>query len=792
MIRKGLQAFAGKKVLLLQGPIGPFFSRLARDLQAVGAEVHKVNFNGGDWLFYPRNAIGFHGAMQEWPAFFTELIKRYSIDTVFLFGDCRPVHSAIRQVCAESNILVGVFEEGYVRPDYITLEEVGTNGYSRIPREAAWYLQAEIEPPPPTRKVGNTYWWMALWASLYYVAGSLLKPLYPRYTHHRPLTLKEAVYWIRSAWRKWLYAYKERGVEAELTGKHSGNYFLVPLQVHTDSQVRVHSEVDSVDEFIDKVVASFAAHAPSDTLLVLKHHPMDRGYHDYSRQIRELRHKFSLGNRLIYIHDQHLPTLLDHARGVVVINSTVGLSALHHQKPLKVCGSALYNIDGLTFQGSLDEFWNKAAAIKIDKRLYTRFRNYLITKTQLNGSFYRKLRAFAPGAGLVWSRSDSDPDARTPTQVTKQYPSLLKSITGSIKTVNRLLLLTVIVPTLFSAIYFGFIKSDIFVSEAHFVIRTPQKQSVSGLDAFLQGTGFSSSQDDTHTVHDFMLSRDALQEVQEQVDFRTAYSQPDIDVSSRFNALGFDDSFEALYRYYQGHVEVFQNASSAISTLKVRAYTPEDAYCINEILLQMGEELINQLNDRGRNDLIRHAQVEVDLAAEKATKAAVALSVFRNSNELVDPLQQSAIQLQQISKLQDEQLAARTRLEQMRAFTPESPQIPALEKQLEAIEHEMQRELSKVAGSEPSLANKAVEYERLALELSFAEQQLGTAMASLEQARSDAQRKQLYLERIVQPNRPDVAIEPKRARAVLTTFLVGLILWGILSMLIAGVREHHD
>lgn len=790
MIRKGLQAFVGKKVLLLQGPIGPFFNRLSRDLIQVGAEVHKVNFNGGDWLFYPRNAIGYHGSMEEWPAFFRKLLDRYAIDTIFLFGDCRPVHSAIRQICHERNLQVGVFEEGYVRPDYITLEEVGTNGYSRIPREAAWYMQAEIDAPPPTRKVGNTYWWMALWAALYYVAGALLKPRYPRYTHHRPLTITEAFYWIRSAWRKWIYAYKERGTSDELTESKSGSYFLVPLQVHTDSQVRVHSEVDSVQEFIEKVVASFAIHAPADTLLVLKHHPMDRGYHDYTSLLRDLATKFKLGHRLLYIHDQHLPTLLDHARGVVVINSTVGLSALHHQKPLKVCGSAVYNINGLTFQGNLDEFWNKATSITVDNRLYTRFRNYLITKTQLNGSFYSKLITSSPGAGLVWSKEERD--AVTTAPVTKQYPSVISRSISSIKSMNRLLLYTVILPTLFSALYFGLIKSDIYISEAHFVIRSPQKQSVTGLDAFLQGTGFSSSQDDTHTVHDFMLSRDALQEIEKQVDFRTAYSQPGIDPSSRFNAFGFDESFEALYRYYQRHVEVFQNASSAISTLKVRAYTPDDAYRINEILLHMGEELINQLNDRGRNDLIRHAKVEVDLAAEKATNAAVALSVFRNSNGLVDPLQQSAIKLQQISKLQDEQLAAHTRIEQMRAFTPKSPQIPALEKHLEAIEYEMKSELSKVAGSEPSLTNKAVEYERLALELSFAEQQLAAAMASLEQARSDAERKKLYLERIVQPNRPDIAIEPKRARAVLTTFLVGLISWGILSMLIAGVKEHHD
>jgi capsular polysaccharide transport system permease protein len=85
-----------------------------------------------------------------------------------------------------------------------------------------------------------------------------------------------------------------------------------------------------------------------------------------------------------------------------------------------------------------------------------------------------------------------------------------------------------------------------------------------------------------------------------------------------------------------------------------------------------------------------------------------------------------------------------------------------------------------------------VEYERLILERTFAERQLATALTSLEQARNDAQRKQLYLERIVQPNKPDMALEPRRLKAIASTLAFGLIVWGILTMLAAGVREHQD
>jgi capsular polysaccharide export protein len=165
----------------------------------------------------------------------------------------------------------------------------------------------------------------------------------------------------------------------------------VPLQVHNDAQVKVHSDYASVAEFVREVIGSFARKAPADTKLVIKHHPLDRGYNDYARLVDEEAAAIGIEGRVVYIHDQHLPSLFDAARGVVVINSTAGLQALDHRAPVKVCGRAIYDIEGLTFPGTLDAFWGAASEFTLDAELFASFRSWLVKQTQLGGSFYRAL-----------------------------------------------------------------------------------------------------------------------------------------------------------------------------------------------------------------------------------------------------------------------------------------------------------------------------------------------------------------------------------------------------------------
>lgn len=402
MIKKGLSSFRNKRTLLLQGPVGPFFPRLAKDLTQAGALVVKVNFNGGDWLFSPRNSLNYRGNMEAWPAHLEALIRALRIEVILLFGEARPIHRAVYEIAHRCGIAVGVFEEGYLRPDHITLEQCGVNGCSPIPRNPDFYRARAKKPGADTVKLGKTFWHAALWAFLYYLASALARPFFPHYQHHRPLTLLEAWPWTRALWRKAYYAVRERGIAARLRGEFSKRFFLVPLQVYNDAQIHAHSQYVSVESFLRQVVESFAKNAPPETLLVVKHHPRDRGYSDYSRLIRQLKEEHGLKGRLLYVHDLHLPTLLSHARGVVVVNSTVGISALFHKTPLMVCGEALYDIAGMTFNGPLDSFWREAENLVVDQILFNRFAEYLLRRTQINGSFYKRLPVPGSHTGLRW------------------------------------------------------------------------------------------------------------------------------------------------------------------------------------------------------------------------------------------------------------------------------------------------------------------------------------------------------------------------------------------------------
>ncbi len=402
MIDPSLWAFGDKRVLLLQGPIGPFFRRLATDLRESGATVFKINFNGGDCLFYPSGATLFRGKPCEWPDFFKKYITDNRIEMVMLFGDCRPIHEVAHRICRIQGVEIGVFEEGYLRPDYVSFERYGVNGNSLLPRNPKFYRRiviAKYEKPLP---VGNAFWYATVWAMLYNTVGAILKPFFPHYQHHRTLTITEGLLWLRSFWRKYYYAKKEKEIGRWLSGDLAHRYFLVPLQVHNDAQIYKHSDFSSVGDFIKQVLQSFADDAPINTHLVVKHHPLDRGCSDYTELIETCVEELGLQGRVYYVHDLPMPALLRHTRGVVTINSTVGLAALQHGVPLKILGKAIYAIEGLVFPDSLASFWRTPKRGNME--LYRQFRTYLIRVAQLNGSFYRRLALAESHSGIVWSR----------------------------------------------------------------------------------------------------------------------------------------------------------------------------------------------------------------------------------------------------------------------------------------------------------------------------------------------------------------------------------------------------
>jgi capsular polysaccharide transport system permease protein len=348
----------------------------------------------------------------------------------------------------------------------------------------------------------------------------------------------------------------------------------------------------------------------------------------------------------------------------------------------------------------------------------------------------------------------------------------------------------VVLPVAAAIIYFGFIASDVYISESRFVVRSPEKPAASGLGVILKTAGFTNAGDEVYAAQSFATSRDALRAINRGGAFERAYTRPQISVFDRFDGSGFYRSFEHLYQYFQHKVSLQNDPTTSITTLTVRAYTPADAQRFNKDLLDLSEAMVNRLNARGRQDLVRYAQVEVDQAKARASQASVALAAFRNRSGVVDPEKQAEAQMQMISKLQDNLISAKTELAQLQLYTPENPQIPVVRTQIGTLQQQIDRELGKVAGNRRSLAATAVQYQRLMLESDFATKQLGAALVSLQDAQSEAQRKQAYVERIVEPNLPDSPLEPRRLRGIFATLVLSLVAYGVVRMLAAGVREH--
>lgn len=391
-------------VLLLQGPVGPFFKRFAQDLAAHGNLVYKINFNAGDRLFHHgERCFEFTGPIDSWAEYLSDMIAELAIGRIYLFGDTRGYHRIAFDVARVHSVPVFAFEEGYLRPHYITLEKDGVNGRSQISKDPSFYANLPTKKAPQSLAPSKPFRYTAWFATLYFLACWHGRKLYPHYRHHRPCQpYREMVIWILAFLRLHYYRFTERKILPRLAAQESKNYFLVPLQVHNDAQIKSWSSVPSAAAFIKRVIKSFVKNASQDKLLVIKHHPLDRGYSNYAQLIRKLADKYKCSDRIIYVHDLHLPTLLDHACGTVVLNSTVGISSILHGTPVKTSGHAIYDFPGLTHQGDLKSFWQDTGSI--DQKLNQQFRNYLLENNQINGNFYQRIEAFPYHCGIDLGR----------------------------------------------------------------------------------------------------------------------------------------------------------------------------------------------------------------------------------------------------------------------------------------------------------------------------------------------------------------------------------------------------
>ncbi|EGP1295954.1 TPA: capsule biosynthesis protein [Campylobacter coli] len=378
--------FSGKTVLLLQGPVGTFFHRLAIKMKKNKTKVFKLNFNGGDFLFYP-SGKRCKCDEKDLENFYENFFKEKKIDAIVMYNDCRLIHTKAIKVAKELGIGIWIFEEGYLRPYCITFEKDGVNANSSLPRDKNFYLSCNILTKESIKEIPGGFKFMAFSAFLYWFFSFLLAPFFNNKLHHRTLYPFEFLFWFRSLYRKYLYKFTEKKLNQKIYSLEK-KYFLAVLQVYNDTQIKHHYK-KSIEEFIEELILSFANHARAKSYLVFKHHPMDRGYRNYSKLINELSQKYHVEGRILYVHDTYLPTLLKKALGCITINSTVGLSAILEGCPTKVCGNAFYNFEGLAYPKKLQFFWREAHAYKPNPSLVLNFKNYLLNTNQFNGNFYK-------------------------------------------------------------------------------------------------------------------------------------------------------------------------------------------------------------------------------------------------------------------------------------------------------------------------------------------------------------------------------------------------------------------
>jgi capsular polysaccharide transport system permease protein len=359
------------------------------------------------------------------------------------------------------------------------------------------------------------------------------------------------------------------------------------------------------------------------------------------------------------------------------------------------------------------------------------------------------------------------------------------------KSVKPLFAAVVILPTLLAAVYYGLLAEDVYVSESRIIVRTPEKSEVSALGAVLGSTSLGGATEEGEAVREFLQSRDALAQINADGFVTRSYGAPSLFIVDRFGGLG-GDTGEQLYEYFSDRVTLEDGEGLQVLRLQVEAFDPAEAQAINQRLLEGSEALVNALSERAQDDAVRFAVEEAAEARESARSASLALARFRDREGIVDPELQATVGLQMIAQLQGELIEARTRLRQMRTNTPQASQIPYLRAQVDELEEEIERQTASIAGGRGSLSAGAARYQELQVASQFADQQLAIALATLQDAQADARRKQAYVDRISEPSLPDYPAAPRRLRAILATLVLGFLAWGVLSMLLVGIKEHRD
>ncbi len=385
---------AGKNrtFLFLQGPHGPYFGQLGRMLCKTGARVWRVGFNAGDQAFWPdrSNYLPFSDSPEDWPDRLSRILTDKAITDIALYGDTRPMHAIAIEIAKARNITVHVFEEGYLRPYWITYERGGSNGHSRLMQMDVGHMQyvlsrSEMDVPEAPGHWGDMREHV-FYGALYHAYVMLANRSYRQFRPHRDITVSAEfrLYLKRLALMPWLWLDRVMATRAIKNGGFP--YHLVLLQLEHDASFQHHSPFSSMTDFISTVIDGFAAGAPGHHHLVFKAHPLEDGRAPLRSTIRQRAAAAGLADRVHFVRGGKLARLLDHARSAVTVNSTAAQQVLWRGLPLRAFGAAVYDKPEFVSRQPLADFF--AAAHRSDTAAYRDYRLFLLETSQIAGGFY--------------------------------------------------------------------------------------------------------------------------------------------------------------------------------------------------------------------------------------------------------------------------------------------------------------------------------------------------------------------------------------------------------------------
>lgn len=354
----------------------------------------------------------------------------------------------------------------------------------------------------------------------------------------------------------------------------------------------------------------------------------------------------------------------------------------------------------------------------------------------------------------------------------------------------------VAVPTLVTGTYYGLVASDLYQAEARFAVRSGAQ---AGVDMLSSLTGVPSIQiiQDTQVVTNFIGSRAMVEHLKAKASFTEAYTTEDAD---RLSRLDPEAPIEEVVKYWQKRSHTSIQMPGGTVTVQIRAFRPDDALRLTNAVLDASEGLVNELNERARQDAVRNSTNDLKFAADRLAKTGAALEIARNREGILDASGEQKKADALLTALRQRVLELRQQYETMpKTISPDAPQmrtlraaIAATEKQIVDLQAELTRSGGQGEGREtsPVLSASITRLSVLELEMKVAESQYASAATALERARSASLQKQIYLTTFVRPALAEEGRFPSRIWSTTLTLLGGLALWGAVCGISVAIRGY--